>query len=261
MIIRKNKYIIVVYALGVVLLLSLAFSLFGSNSDEGESLQQMRKRMRKIAAKKSAEDATSLMTIFIIVDKYKGKLPETDSIESWQAIHKELSEDGAGYMIPMIEEYIKKVQATPNFEPTPTYTSKDITNSLPWKIVDKLMPGRLSESDEAKLERQEKTAKTVITMELGSILIFNSFPLEQGKKQILSSTKAKGFRGYYYIVVKEGDDIIGFIGNPCEYGKSGVFTYIVCEGGYKAYKKDLKGKELKTLPKSPKKGGWTRIDF
>jgi len=167
--------------------------------------------------------------------------------EKWEDAKTRLRGEGKEFLIPVVEAFAKKCRDSTELRRD---GNKPVTEEEKERLIRKYMAPFLK----PEMETNEAIACRSLH-ELRRDWNLNIPPEQRFTTEIRAATPTSGYYGYWFVDCGRG----GFMAIPCEYGKSGIHTYIVMTGSPAFYRKDLHGRILSRLPEDPEKEGWIEV--
>jgi hypothetical protein len=170
--------------------------------------------------------------------------------EKWPDFKARLAREHKAFLIPVIEKYAAKCRAS-------TELREEGHKVLTPQQVQDLIRKYKGPFRRPPMDVNESIARRSLS-DLNMDWSLKTPEAERSTNDIRAATPDRGYHGYWFVECGDG----GFMAIPCNYGQSGIHTFIRMRGiagGY--YKKDLRGGVLSALPKDPEKEGWTEIRY
>jgi len=174
--------------------------------------------------------------------------------EKWSDFKARLAREHKAFLIPVIEKYAAKCRASTELREE---GHKVRTPEQVQELVEGLVKKYKGPFLRPPIEVNESIARRSLH-ELNMDWSLKTPVAQRSTNDIRAATPDRGYYGYWFVECGGG----GFMAIPCNYGQSGIHTFIRMPdnvGGY--YKKDLRGSVLSALPKDPDKDGWTEIPY
>jgi len=167
--------------------------------------------------------------------------------EKWKDAKTRLRGEGKEFLIPVVEAFAKKCRDSTELRRD---GNKPVTEEEKERLIRKYMA--------PFLKPEIETNEAIAYRSLGDLRRdwnLNIPPEQRFTTEIRAATPTSGYYGYWFVDCGRG----GFMAIPCEYGKSGIHTYILMTGSPAFYRKDLHGRVLSRLPEDPEKEGWIEV--